>query len=105
MMNLEVSGMIGSVEVKADLKNKGVPVLKIALMDEKGKPFNATVVKINDTVHGLQRGQEVVLRFEDVDFAMIDFGKWMIKSESVKIMGQRSSSAPGPVSAPTKAAA
>lgn len=87
MRNMEISGMVAAVSVKPDGKNNGQLCMSVTLVEEDGKPVQAKVLSVNDTVHGLPRGKEVLLRFEDIGWLNAEFGKITgLRSQAVKIV-------------------
>ena len=64
-MNVEIDGIVGNVEVKAD-KKTGLPVLNVLLMDNKGKQVKARVKQVDDKISMLKFGHPVQLRFENL---------------------------------------
>lgn len=85
MLNLEINGLIGNVEVKPD-KNSGLPVLSVQLMNDKGKQVKARVKKIDDRVASLKFGQMVALRFDDLGYIMSEFGNLTFGAESCQML-------------------
>lgn len=88
-MNIEVSCLVGSVEVKAD-KKSGLPVLTMLLMASSGKQIKARVKKIDDRVASLKFGQSVNLRFEEIGYLMDEFGNLTFGSETCSLMPAKS---------------
>lgn len=85
MMNLELGGLIGNVEIKPD-KKTGLPILNIQMMNEQGKQVKARVKKIDDRVAALKFGQNVSLRFEGLSYMMNEFGNINFGADTCLIM-------------------
>lgn len=84
-MNVEIDGIVGNVEVKAD-KKTGLPVLNVLLMDNKGKQVKARVKQVDDKVSMLKFGHPVQLRFENLDYLMSEFGNLSFGCESARVI-------------------
>lgn len=73
LFNQELDGIVGGVKVGVD-KKTNLPCLSLQLMNDQGKQIKVKVRQVNDQVSMLKFGQYVVLRFENIEYFMSEFG-------------------------------
>src|SRR6266511_1526635 len=93
MLNVEISGIVGLVEMGVD-KKSGKALQKIVLMDDHGKQIKASSYEPCRDLANAKRGDVVLLRFAGLDFLMSEFGNLMFRSETVSVVKSDKMSSP-----------
>lgn len=83
MLNVEISGFVGLVEMGID-KKSGKALQKIVLMDDNGKQVKASSFQPSQSLATTKRGEHVSLRFTGLDYLMSEFGNLTFRAETVE---------------------